>query len=245
MAAARRYAIASYDRTGLARTMYTRPVVGDGHRRRSSRSSSPSSCTPATARRAARRSTSSSSSPRTLIHDIGHRRHGRRLRSPAWSASRRWPARSAAREGVGWRVGRRQPGGPAPVGACRCGPRSAVEIARPAPLSARTATTDAGAPPPWYRRRWFLHAATMWGFLGLLARDRSSTTGWPSSGIKETGTPVPIWYPVRLLGTVAGLPARLRRDDAHHRPLPAARTARSALDDRRLDAPGARSGSPA
>ncbi len=28
MAAARRYAIANYDRTGLARTMYTRPVVG-------------------------------------------------------------------------------------------------------------------------------------------------------------------------------------------------------------------------
>jgi len=28
MAAARRYAIASYDRTGLARTMYTRPVMG-------------------------------------------------------------------------------------------------------------------------------------------------------------------------------------------------------------------------
>ena len=28
MAAARRYAIGSYDRTGLARTMYTRPVLG-------------------------------------------------------------------------------------------------------------------------------------------------------------------------------------------------------------------------
>ena len=28
MAAARRYAIAGYDRTGLARTMYTRPLVG-------------------------------------------------------------------------------------------------------------------------------------------------------------------------------------------------------------------------
>ncbi len=28
MAAARRYAIASYDRTRLARTIYTRPVIG-------------------------------------------------------------------------------------------------------------------------------------------------------------------------------------------------------------------------
>ena len=36
MAATRRYAIASYDRTRLARTMYTRPDRGDGARRRSS-----------------------------------------------------------------------------------------------------------------------------------------------------------------------------------------------------------------
>ena len=31
-------------------------------------------------------------------------------------------------------------------------------------------------------------------------------------GIKETGTPVPLWYPVRLLGTVAGARPRLRHD---------------------------------
>jgi hypothetical protein len=57
---------------------------------------------------------------------------------------------------------------------------------------------------PWYRRRWFLHAATMWGFLGLLAATILDY-GLALVGIKETGTPVPIWYPVRLLGTVAGL----------------------------------------
>ena len=63
--------------------------------------------------------------------------------------------------------------------------------------------TDAAA-KPWFRRRWFLHAATMWGFLGLLAATILDY-GLAIVGIKATGTPVPIWYPVRLLGTVAGL----------------------------------------
>jgi nitrate reductase gamma subunit len=64
---------------------------------------------------------------------------------------------------------------------------------------------DAGAAAqPWYRRRWFLHAATMWGFLGLLAATILDY-GLAIAGIKATGTPVPIWYPVRLLGTVAGI----------------------------------------
>ncbi len=57
---------------------------------------------------------------------------------------------------------------------------------------------------PWYRQRWFIHAATMWGFLGLMAAT-ALDYGLAVIGIKETGTPVPLWYPVRLLGTVAGL----------------------------------------
>ena len=57
---------------------------------------------------------------------------------------------------------------------------------------------------PWYRRRWFVHAMTMWGFLGLLAAT-GLDFGLEVVGIKGTGTAVPIWYPVRLLGTVAGL----------------------------------------
>ena len=56
----------------------------------------------------------------------------------------------------------------------------------------------------WYRSRWFLHAAAMWGFLGLLGATILDY-GLDILGIKETGAPVPIWYPVRLLGTVAGL----------------------------------------
>ena len=44
----------------------------------------------------------------------------------------------------------------------------------------------------------------MWGFLGLLAATILDY-GLALVGIKATGTPVPIWYPVRLLGTVAGI----------------------------------------
>jgi len=55
-----------------------------------------------------------------------------------------------------------------------------------------------------YRRRWFVHAVTIWGFLGLLLAT-GLDYGLALLGIKETGTPVPLWYPVRLLGTVAGI----------------------------------------
>jgi nitrate reductase gamma subunit len=56
---------------------------------------------------------------------------------------------------------------------------------------------------PWYRRRWLVHALVVWGFLGLLAAT-GLDYGLALIGVKETGTPVPLWYPVRLLGTVAG-----------------------------------------
>lgn len=57
---------------------------------------------------------------------------------------------------------------------------------------------------PLYRRRWLIHALTIWGFLGLLLAT-ALDYGMDVLGIKPTGTYVPIWYPVRLLGTVAGL----------------------------------------
>jgi quinone-modifying oxidoreductase, subunit QmoC len=58
--------------------------------------------------------------------------------------------------------------------------------------------------PPWYLQKWFIHAATMWGFLGLLA---ATILDYATDllGIKPTGMPVPIWSPIRLLGTLAGL----------------------------------------
>ena len=62
---------------------------------------------------------------------------------------------------------------------------------------------DPEAQRPVYMRRWFLHFATMWGFLGLLG---ATILDYALSflNIVPTGTPEPIWYPVRLLGTLAG-----------------------------------------
>jgi ferredoxin len=56
----------------------------------------------------------------------------------------------------------------------------------------------------WYLSKWFVHAATMWGFLGLLLAT-SLDYFLDIVGLKATGTMVPIWYPTRLLGTLAGL----------------------------------------
>ena len=57
---------------------------------------------------------------------------------------------------------------------------------------------------PWFIQKWFIHAATMWGFLGLFAATVSDY-GLELLGLKPTGTWVPLWYPIRLLGTAAGL----------------------------------------
>jgi ferredoxin len=57
---------------------------------------------------------------------------------------------------------------------------------------------------PWYLRKWFIHASMMWGFLGLLAAT-ALDYALDVLGLKATGTWVPIWDPIRLLGTVAGI----------------------------------------
>jgi quinone-modifying oxidoreductase, subunit QmoC len=57
---------------------------------------------------------------------------------------------------------------------------------------------------PWFLQKWFVHASTMWGFLGLFAAT-ALNYGLELFGFKPTGTWVPLWYPVRLLGTVAGM----------------------------------------
>jgi ferredoxin/nitrate reductase gamma subunit len=56
----------------------------------------------------------------------------------------------------------------------------------------------------WYFSKWFVHAATMWGFLGLLLATALDYL-LDIVGLKMTGTAVPIWYPTRLIGTLAGL----------------------------------------
>jgi ferredoxin len=56
----------------------------------------------------------------------------------------------------------------------------------------------------WYLSKWFVHAATMWGFLGLLLATALDYL-LDILGVKATGTFVPIWYPTRLIGTLSGL----------------------------------------
>jgi ferredoxin len=56
----------------------------------------------------------------------------------------------------------------------------------------------------WYLRKWFVHAAAMWGFLGLLFATVLDYV-LDIIGVKATGTFVPLWYPSRLIGTLSGL----------------------------------------
>jgi nitrate reductase gamma subunit/ferredoxin len=56
----------------------------------------------------------------------------------------------------------------------------------------------------WYLSKWFVHAATMWGFLGLLSATVLDYL-LDILGLKLTGTAVPIWYPTRFIGTLSGL----------------------------------------
>ncbi len=57
---------------------------------------------------------------------------------------------------------------------------------------------------PWYSQKWFIHASMLWGFLGLFLATALDYL-LELLGVKATGTWVPIWYPIRLLGTLAGL----------------------------------------
>jgi len=209
MAATRRYAIASYDRTRIARTMYTRPVVAtvfavllaaffalfmySAHGPQSGESLAIFEFI-----------------PEGLIHNIGI--VVMILVVLAGLAGVASMGRAIGRrEGLGWGdvLGSRA--------ALRLSWRAAwaaigleslgqVQFRRECDTDVAAATPDA-APSgvvPWYRRRWLVHAFTLWGFLGLLAAT-GLDYGLALLGIKATGIPVPLWYPVRMLGTVAGL----------------------------------------
>jgi ferredoxin len=199
MAATRRYAIASYDKTRLARTMYLHPVVGTiialalaaffalfmyaGHGPQDATTLAIFDFIPA-----------------PLIHDtgvvvmiivfvaglVGVATMARRI---------------AGREGVSWGS---LLGGRGQVRGSLAAAWQAIAVESLGQRRYRADCADDEDTVAWYRRRWFIHAATMWGFLGLFAATIADW-GLDIVGIKETGTPVPIWYPVRLLGTLAGL----------------------------------------
>jgi heterodisulfide reductase subunit C len=200
MAATRRYAIASYDRTRLARTMYTRPAVATvlavlialflAAFMYSAHGPMPGGEIAFFA-----------FIPEELIHDTGIvvmvlvlvagmlgvgtmvRDVGRREGVSAGSAlgSRQALARTA--KAMWSAIGRES------FGQVRFRRECEADLVAMA--------------VPWYRRRWLVHALVVWGFVGLLAATVLDY-GLALVGQKATGTPVPIWYPVRLLGTVAG-----------------------------------------
>lgn len=68
----------------------------------------------------------------------------------------------------------------------------------------RTDCESREKPKFWFTSKWFVHAATMWGFLGLLIATALNFL-LDVIGVKETGTFVPLWYPTRLIGTLSGL----------------------------------------
>ncbi|MGC9292266.1 MAG: 4Fe-4S dicluster domain-containing protein [Acidobacteriaceae bacterium] len=58
---------------------------------------------------------------------------------------------------------------------------------------------EAPSDQPVYLRPWFVHGAIMWGFLAMLV---ATTVDYL---FKPIGSPVPPWYPMRILGTLGGL----------------------------------------
>ena len=58
--------------------------------------------------------------------------------------------------------------------------------------------------PPWWIQNWFIHASMLWGFMGLFLATALDYL-LILLGVKPTGTWVPVWYPTRLLGTLAGV----------------------------------------
>lgn len=202
MAAARRYAIASYDPSGLAKLFFKVPafaiiflvmllvLIGLFMVTLGDPSVPGSQMVPGSL-------TAPSSAalfeflPRDLIHNVGLAAGGL----------------IALTTLVGiWRMinAHKQLAPPANKGTWRTWVRSLWNALVVETLGQKRYREDCEVGTPWYLQKWFIHASTMWGFLGLLAAT-ASDFALDILGIKPTGTPVPLWYPVRLLGTIAGV----------------------------------------
>jgi quinone-modifying oxidoreductase, subunit QmoC len=200
MAAARRYAIASYDHTGLARTMYTMPVIGTGIALILAAFFAAfmyASHGPQDAATLAL----FGFIPNELIHTMGLI-----VMAVVFLAGLAGIVTMARRlatvEGVSLRS---TLGSRAALARSARALWSAIGMESLGQVRYRSdCDAEAEAAVPWYRRRWFIHAMTIWGFLGLLGATIADY-GLEIIGWKATGTPVPIWYPVRLLGTAAGI----------------------------------------
>jgi len=199
MAAARRYAIASYEPTGLARILYTRPVIG-------SLIATAFAAFFAVFMYASHGPQDASSLalftfiPDGVIHWTGIAVMGVLALAGVFGITSM--ARRVARsEGVGLST---MFGGRAPLSRTLKALWSALGVESLGQRRYREDCKDDNPVEPLYRRRWLIHALTIWGFLGLFS---ATILDWGLAliGVKETGTPIPLWYPSRLIGTLAGL----------------------------------------
>jgi len=199
MAAARRYAIASYEPTGLARILYTRPVAG-------SLIAVAVAAFFAVFMFAARGPQDAASLalfefiPDGLIHVTGIAVMGVMALSGIVGITT-MARRVARHEGVSLKT---VFGGRSALAATGSALWSALGVESLGQRRYREDCKDDKPAEPWYRRRWLIHALSIWGFLGLLA---ATVLDWglALTGVKATGTPIPLWYPSRLIGTLAGL----------------------------------------
>jgi ferredoxin len=202
MAASRRYAIAAYDRTRLARFLYLRPLLGTiaavvfavllGLFMYVNRSG------PVPADEAGVMAFFEWV-PAGLIHDMGIVAMAAVFLAGV-AGVLTMIGKVAPAAGVEWRsLGDRE--GMRAVGAALW---SSLAVESLGQRRYREGCQEGQPTLPLYRRTWVLHAATMLGFLGLLLAT-TLDFGLDIIGVKHTGEQVPIWYPVRLLGTVAGL----------------------------------------
>lgn len=99
-------------------------------------------------------------------------------------------------------MGQRRKGVPLRLGALPGAIASAVTDALMHRRFKRCDSGQATPPPPvepWYLRAWVVHAAVMGGFLTMLLATTLDFL------FKPIGSPVPPWYPMRILGLVGGL----------------------------------------
>jgi len=199
MAAARRYAIASYEPTGLARILYTRPVIG-------SLIATAVAVFYAVFMYSSHGPQDGSSLalftfiPEGLIHWTGVAVMG--VLVVAGVSGLASMARGVARsEGVSLPT---LFGGRAQLASAGKALWAALGVEALGQRRYREDCKDDNPIEPLYRRRWLIHALTIWGFLGLFS---ATILDWGLAliGVKETGTPIPLWYPSRLIGTLAGL----------------------------------------
>ena len=199
MAAARRYAIASYEPTGLARILYTRPVVG-------SLIATVLAAFFAVFMYASHGPQDASSLalftfiPEGLIHWTGVAVMVALALAGVFGITSM--ARRVARtEGVSLPT---LFGGRAQLSGAGKALWAALGVESLGQRRYREDCKDDNPIEPLYRRRWLIHALTIWGFLGLLT---ATILDWGLAliGVKATGTPIPLWYPSRLIGTVAGI----------------------------------------